>query len=127
LDAFIAKVARDGSGEKGVTIAPSQQAPSEPRGDYSAPKKRDHERSEQRPRRVERVEGVTTEPSEKPRPHQPARLSKPWKKSKPQTAGKGKSGHEHSKPKHAGGEPATGVKPWASPAQKRKKKGGAKA
>jgi len=127
LDAFIEKVARDGSGEKGVTIAPSQQAPSEPRGDYSAPKKRDHERSEQRPRRIERVESVTTEPPEKPRPHQPARLSKPWKKSKPQTAGKGKSGHEHSKPKHAGGESASGVKPWASPAQKRKKKGGAKA
>jgi ATP-dependent RNA helicase DeaD len=155
---FAAKLARDGSGEKGVTIAllhgsprdTGAQAPASKRekrerfeqersfgheGPVQRTRQREkpdarthqHERAEQRPRRSETLYAHTADSTEKARPHQPQRLIKPWKKSKPQAGHKGGPKGDASHASKRDGDHTITVKPWSSSGSKGKNKKRSKA
>jgi ATP-dependent RNA helicase DeaD len=111
VDEFTAKVARDGSGEKGVMIAPVSGQP--PR------------QAEKRPRlkirsdRGEKLEPMPETTPPKPRPHQPARLTRPWNKDKPKTGPESRSSETRERRPNASETRKPGVKPWKGSAPKR--------
>ena len=154
VDEFAAKVARDGSGEKGVIIAPANGRSSEPRSAapsaYPArtPRQRSAEprRSEERavetrpvearpskpqphadkgPRlkirsdRGEKLDHVPEAAPPKERPHQPARLTRPWKKDKPKAGAETRSHEGRERRPNNTEARKPGVKPWKGSAPKR--------
>ena len=153
VDEFAAKVARDGSGEKGVTIAPANGRPvalrSSDTAPYSArpPRQRSVEprRSDDRPVEARTVESRPAVPPHaekgprlkirsdrgekleqapdltppKERPHQPARLTRPWKKDKPKAGGETRSSEGRERRPNANETRKPGVKPWKGSAPKR--------
>ncbi len=153
VDEFAAKVARDGSGEKGVTIAPANGRPAASRSSdtapYSArpPRQRSVEprRSDDRPVEARAVETRPVAPPHaekgprlkirsdrgekleqapdltppKERPHQPARLTRPWKKDKPKAGGETRSSEGRERRPNANETRKPGVKPWKGSAPKR--------
>jgi len=154
VDEFAAKVARDGSGEKGVIIAPSNGRPNEARSAapsaYPArpPRQRSAEprRSEERtvePRRSEtrpttpaphaekgprlkirsdrgdKLDHVPEAAPPKERPHQPARLTRPWNKDKPKAGGETRSTEGRERRPNTTEARKPGVKPWKGSAPKR--------
>ncbi|NBQ40215.1 MAG: hypothetical protein EBU34_10700, partial [Alphaproteobacteria bacterium] len=149
VDEFAAKVARDGSGEKGVIIAPANGRPSEARSAipsaYPArpPRQRSAEprRSEERPveprpskpqphadkgprlkirsDRGEKLDHVPEAAPPKERPHQPARLTRPWNKDKPKAGGETRSNEGRERRPNNTEARKPGVKPWKGSAPKR--------
>lgn len=98
---FAAKIARDGSGEKGVTITPSVEMPQETRSAGFAPKASGAPKYKIRSDRGEKLDAgpaadAHMTPSSKPYKSKPAWNKEGWKKDK--ADGKPKSG---AKSKHA--------------------------
>ena len=157
VDEFAAKVARDGSGEKGVTIAlasgrPTEQRASSP-GNYPPrpprpPRQRSAEprRSEDAPVDTRPVEARPTSPQPhaergprlkirsdrgekleqapeaappKARPHQPARLTRPWNKDKPKAGAEARTQEGRERRSNTTETRTPGVKPWKGSAPKR--------